>query len=195
MPAGPAHLSAPHEHRIDPLPPVPRRGPPPARRLCAKGCARLCQKAKPRSGTRRTRSRVHPVPLRQAAPAGRDHGRARGSGTAQRKGRRQVPGGSLLAHLLERLDGTSPRRLGPIPARSAVPAGSDTDPVGTARPLGGRLSGQQRDRALRCLGAGTGGYRLSAQPRPDVVRLDLDIYAGTALATGRGFLSAPPPGW
>ncbi len=64
--------------------------------------------------------------------------------------------------------------------------------IRAAATMAGRLSGDHRHRRVRPLGAGTGRHGLSAQPRADVVRLDLDLHPAPALGIGGGFLPAPP---
>ena len=112
---------------------------------------------------------------------------------AHPQGRRQVPGRGLVADLLEGLAGAAPGSLDRPTAKGLQAALNRlaVEPGLAARAEAAMLGD-----------TGIDGFdhwaqelvddRLSAQPRPDVVRLDLDLHPAPAVGTGGRFLPAPP---
>ncbi len=108
----------------------------------------------------------------------------------------EVRAGGLLAHLLKGWLEMRPARLGRLPSRPAPRAGTTSRrKAGLRRRWEAACRGQT---GIDCFDAWAQELRrdrLPAQPRADVVRLDLDLHAASCRwQLGRGFLPAASAG-
>ena len=153
---------------------------------------RLCRDPQRGSRPRGPLERLDALPLHPPSAGHRARGARRRAGAARQGRGGEIRRGGALAHLLERLARAAPGDLGPLP-RAARPRPEDARGGHLAAPpLRGGHRGPHRHRGLRRLGARAGRDRLPAQPRADVVLLDLDLHPAPALDARCGRVHAPP---